>query len=124
MTLVDTSVWVDHFCRGQPALVRLLEGDSVECHPFVIGELACGNLKNRAEILELLRHLPQTAIAEHEDVLAMVERCGLMGAGIGWIDAHLLASAMISRTDMWTLDRRLSQVAEDWGLVKPRQHRS
>jgi hypothetical protein len=116
MTLVDTSVWVDHFRRGQPALVRLLESDAVECHPFVIGELACGNLKNRAEIIELLRHLPQTAIAEHEDVLAMVERCGLMGAGIGWIDAHLLASAMIARTCIWTIDRRLHAVARKLGV--------
>lgn len=117
MTLVDTSVWVGHFRRGQPALVRLLEGDAVECHPFVIGELACGNLKNRAEILQLLRHLPQTTIAEHEDVLAMVERCGLMGAGIGWIDVHLLASAMISKTDLWTLDRRLRAVARKLGVL-------
>jgi predicted nucleic acid-binding protein len=116
MTLVDTSVWVDHFCRGQPALVRLLEGDSVECHPFVIGELACGNLKNRAEILELLQRLPQTPVAEHGDVLAMVERCGLMGAGIGWIDGHLLASAMIARTSIWTIDRRLHAVARKLGV--------
>jgi predicted nucleic acid-binding protein len=109
--LADTSVWVDHLRRGRPALAGLLEGGEVVCHPFVIGELACGNLRHRAEILALLANLDHLPVAGHEEVMTLVEHRGLMGSGIGWVDAHLLAAAALAGTRLWTLDRRLASVA-------------
>ncbi|MBI3448637.1 MAG: type II toxin-antitoxin system VapC family toxin [Acidobacteria bacterium] len=109
--LADTSVWVDHLRGGNAALVSHLERGEVRCHPFVIGELACGRLANRREVLALLESLPQVRRAEHDEVLAFVESNGLGGSGIGWIDAHLLASARLSHVPLWTLDRRLAAVA-------------
>jgi predicted nucleic acid-binding protein len=115
--LVDTSVWIDHLRRGNSDLVRLLEVGEVCIHPFVIGELACGTLTNRREVLSLLRALPQTSVALHEQVLAFIEVRKLAGRGLGWIDAHLLASALIDKCDCWTLDRRLSAVAHELKLA-------
>jgi hypothetical protein len=109
--LVDTSVWVDHLRRGNARLGSCLENGEVECHPFVIGELACGNLKNRAELLELLAALPRVLEADHDEVLAFIESKRLMGRGLGWVDAHLLVSALLSRTSLWTLDKRLAAEA-------------
>ena len=109
--LVDTSVWVDHFRRGDPELTKLLERGEVECHPFVIGELACGNLSARAEILTLLRELPQTPNIEQDEALAFIDAHKLAGTGLGWIDIHLLASARMGRTGLWSRDRRLAAVA-------------
>jgi predicted nucleic acid-binding protein len=109
--LVDTSVWVDHLRSRKAALAEALERGDVWCHPFVIGELACGNIANRAEVLSLLAALPQAELAENAEVLAFVEAHRLMGRGIGWVDAHLLASARLSRQQLWTLDRRLAAVA-------------
>ncbi len=114
--LVDTSVWIDHLRRGNPALARQLSEREVWCHPFVIGELACGQLGNRAEVLSLLSALPQTPMARHEEVLAFVEANGLAGAGIGWIDAHLLAAARLAGTRLWTLDRPLADAAHGLAL--------
>jgi predicted nucleic acid-binding protein len=115
--LVDTSVWVDHLRRGNAALVRLLNRDEVRTHPFVIGELACGNLRSRKEILALLAALPQAAVAGHRETLAFVEANRLMGRGIGWVDVHLLASARLTGIPLWTLDRRLKEIAGSLGLV-------
>ena len=109
--LVDTSVWVDHLRRGDPALSILLSREEVECHPFIIGELACGFLRRRSEVLPLLQRLPRVPMSSHEEVLTFVERHRLMGRGIGWIDAHLLASASLAASRLWTRDRRLAQVA-------------
>ena len=109
--LVDTSVWIDHLRRGNARLSELLEHGSAWCHPFVVGELACGNLSNRSEILWLLEELPRGVVADHEEVLALVESRRLMARGIGWIDAHLLASALLSLLPLWTLDRRLASIA-------------
>ncbi len=118
--LVDTSVWVEHFRRGDPGLNALLGREDVECHPFIIGELACGSLQRRSEILALLQRLPHVPVANHDEVLRFVERHRLMGRGIGWIDAHLLASAMLGGTHLWSRDRRLSDVARMLGLyAKP-----
>jgi predicted nucleic acid-binding protein len=114
--LVDTSVWVDHLRRRNATLVWHLDRGEVRCHPFVVGELACGRLKNRHEVLGLLASLPQVRRAEPEEVLAFVESNGLGGSGIGWIDAHLLASARLSHVPLWTLDRRLASVAHSLGL--------
>ena len=107
MVLVDTSVWVSHLREGDADLERLLSNGDVMCHPFIIGELACGNLKNRVEILSLLRFLPMAIQAEHEEVLQFVENNNLMGKGLGYIDVHLSASAMLTGVPIWTYDKRL-----------------
>ena len=117
MTLVDTSVWVDHLRAGNRTLVSLLHDAEVLTHPFVIAELACGQLRNRREILGLLHTLPVARVAEHREVLAFVEHHHLFGRGIGWIDAHLLASALLSQARLITLDRRLSTLAARVGVA-------
>ena len=94
-----------------------LENGEVECHPFVIGELACGNLRRRAEILSLLNALPQVHQVEHDEVLTLMESRRLMGRGLGWIDGHLIASALLSRTPLWTLDKRLTASARTVGVA-------
>lgn len=111
MVLVDTSVWVDHFRRGVPELAEQLNAGTVVCHPFVLGELACGNLKNRREILELLQTLCTCPVAGHEEVLHFIESNHLMGLGLGYIDVHLLASARLASLPLWTLDRPLQTTA-------------
>src|ERR1041385_2546828 len=105
MILVDTSVWVDHFRRRNSGLTALLDQGRVISHPFVIGELALGTLKNRAEVLGLLAELPLAHTASHDDAITLVERRELFGQGIGWVDIHLLASALIGHLPLWTLDR-------------------
>jgi predicted nucleic acid-binding protein len=114
--LVDTSVWIDHFRYGNATLVALLEDDAVWCHPFVIGELACGRTSNRRRIRSLLEALPRPPEAEHREVLGFVERNGLAGSGIGWLDAHLMASARLAGVRVWTLDRPLHRVARRLGM--------
>jgi len=116
MILVDTSVWVDHLRRGNDDLGRLLVDEQVLCHPFVVGELACGRLTDRAEILARLQALPQARSVEHQEALAFVEMHRLMGAGLGWVDANLLASATLSAASVWSLDRRLMTAARRLGL--------
>lgn len=118
MVLVDTSVWVEHFRRGLPELARLLDAGSVVCHPFVLGELACGNLRNRREILELLQTLCRCPAATHEEVLSFIEANHLMGHGLGYIDMHLLACAKLSGLSLWTLDRPLRTAAYDLHLAR------
>lgn len=88
-------------------------------HPFVFGELACGNLRARATILGYLRNLPEASVADHDEVLALVERRGLAGTGIGWIDAHLLASALIAGASLWTLDKGLATQARRLRVAAP-----
>jgi predicted nucleic acid-binding protein len=114
--LVDTSSWVDHLRRRDASLSELLEDGLVWTHPFVIGELACGNLAKRAEVLGLLGTLPLVPVADHEEVLAFVESRRLMGRGLGWIDLHLLASAVLASLPLCTSDKRLSSVAHELGL--------
>jgi predicted nucleic acid-binding protein len=114
--LVDTSVWVSHFRQHEPALAALLEQGEIECHPFIIGELMCGNLRRRREILGLLRDLPQLPVIEHEEALAFVDRHQLMGSGVGWIDVHLLVAAFLAGTPAWSHDRRFNSVARRLGL--------
>jgi predicted nucleic acid-binding protein len=117
MILVDTSVWIAHLRAGNRTLQSLLEGAEVLAHPFVVGELACGTLRNREEVLILLQALPEVQAAEHEEVMRVVERERLYGRGIGWIDAHLLASARLSGAVLWTLDRQLSKIASALDLA-------
>jgi predicted nucleic acid-binding protein len=117
MILVDTSVWVAHLRAGKIGLEQFLNDGQVVCHPLVIGELACGNLKNRAEILTLMQALPAAVQAEHEEVLVFIENHRLMGKGLGYIDMHLLASALLSDVPLWTLDKKLSEIAAKLGIA-------
>ncbi len=116
MILVDTSVWVDHFRAADRRLAALLEDGQVFCHPFVIGELACGNLRRRAEVLSLLADLPRLPVLAAEDVLSFVDGHRLMGKGLGWVDVHLLATAVESSETLWTKDRRLADAANRLGV--------
>ena len=116
MILVDSSVWIGHFRRTNAQLVALLHDGRVLCHRFVLGELALGNLRNRTVILEHLSALPTAVVAEHEEVLTLVEGRRLAGTGIGWIDAHLLASAMLSHARIWTLDAALAAQGRRLGV--------
>ncbi len=109
--LVDTSVWIDHFRHNSPALRRLLDNDLVVCHPLVIGEIACGNMKHRSEVIESLAVLPFTPIIEYQEVLTFIETHKLFGQGLGWIDIHLLASTMLQHVTLWTLDQSLRNAA-------------
>ena len=114
MILVDTSVWIDHFRKGSAELERLIDKSQVLIHPFIICELAFGNLGARAHILELLGQLPRAPLASHDEVLHYIERRSLMGRGIGFVDAHLLASVSLGDgLALWTLDKRLQSVAAD-----------
>ena len=117
MVLVDTSVWVAHLRHGAIGLEALLHGGQVVCHPFVVGELACGNLQNRSEIISLLQTLPGAIRAEPEEIMKFIENYRLMGKGLGYIDIHLLASAMLTGIPLWTLDKKLHEVAIKLGLA-------
>jgi len=112
VTLVDTSVWVHHLRHGNADLRLLLENGEVLCHPFIVGELACGSIANRKEVLELLKALPIASIAEHDEVMLFLHEKRLYGSGLGWIDLHLLASASLSNASLWTTDRSLKKAAE------------
>ena len=115
MVLVDTSVWIDHFRRANACLVSLLESGEVAVHPFVVGEIACGNISNRKEIIPLLDSLPPVGKAGDAEVLLFIERHRLMGRGIGLVDAHLLASCFLEGCRLWTKDKRLSGAATALG---------
>jgi hypothetical protein len=111
MVLVDTSIWINHLNKSNAGLVSLLNSAKVYIHPFIIGELACGNLTNRAEILQLLKSLPTVDPAMDDEVLILVEQKKLYGIGLGFIDVHLLASALISGLKIWTGDKALNNAA-------------
>ena len=116
MVLVDTSVWVSHLHDGNIGLEKLLRDGEVVCHPFIVGELACGNLKNRHEILTYLQSLPMTILAEDEEVLKFIENNQLMGKGLGYIDIHLIASAVLTDVPLWTLDKTLDKFTKKIGI--------
>jgi len=111
MILVDTSVWIEHLRTGSNELQELLDDGQVVCHPFIVGELACGNLKNRSEILTLLQDLPMASCAENDEIIPFIDKYNLMGKGLGYIDMHLLLSASITRIPLWTLDKRLHEIS-------------
>jgi predicted nucleic acid-binding protein len=112
VVLVDTSVWVSHLRDGNAELEELLNSEEVLCHAYIIGELACGNLKNRTEILALFKLLPKVPLVGDEEVLRFIDDNNLMGKGLGYIDLHLAASAMLAGVSMWTFDKRLVRVNE------------
>ena len=114
MILVDTSVWIDHLRTGDPQLTALLQEAQVLAHPWVIGELALGQLSGRSEILRLLSNLPRATIATEAEVMTLVETRHLFGLGIGYVDAHLLAATLLTTgASLWTRDKRLAAAAAD-----------
>ena len=118
MILVDTSVWIDHLRIGDKRLGDLLNASSVLVHPFVIGEIAMGQLRQRAVVLETLSDLPAATLATDAEVLEFINRHILSGRGIGYVDVHLLASTRLTHSaTFWTRDRRLRQVAADLDLA-------
>jgi predicted nucleic acid-binding protein len=110
MILADTSVWIDHLRHGNASLAHSLQNAKVVTHPFVIGELACGNLRMRQQILSLLSRLPAVSPVSHDEALHFLESRSLSGKGLGWIDVHLIAAAVAARIPLLTLDRRLAAV--------------
>ena len=117
MILVDTSVWIAHLRAAEPRLSGLLEDGQVLVHPFVLGELACGNLRHRADVLAHVRRLSAAPLVSNEEAHRLLELGKLMGKGLGWVDIHLLASCLVARAALWTLDRRLARSAEVLGLA-------
>lgn len=111
MILVDTSIWIDHLHKTDNQLVNLLHSGLVCIHPFVIGELACGNLSNRAEILNLLHALPFVQPAFDGEIYNFIENRNLHGIGLGFVDVHLLAAALIHNVRLWTRDKTLKKSA-------------
>jgi predicted nucleic acid-binding protein len=117
MILADTSVWIDHFRKGDPDFTRLLNEAQVLTHPFIIGEIALGSLKNRKQVLSDLAELPSANPASDDEVLIFIETAGLAGSGVGYLDAHLLASVKLTPgAKIWTRDKKLKASAETLGL--------
>jgi hypothetical protein len=117
MVIVDTSIWVTHLRQGSRQLEKLLVDAEVMCHPFIVCELACGNLKNRTDIISLLQSLPMAPTIEFDEFLFFIERNHLMGKGVGFVDVHLLASAQLTGMPLWTADKRLKSAADQLGLI-------
>ena len=120
MVLVDSSVWIDHLRSRDPELASLHDGRQIFMHPMVIGELACGNLADRNATLRFLAGLDRIAVATDDEVLFFIEHHRLMGAGIGYVDAHLLTACVLhGATRLWTRDRRMSRIADELGIGFP-----
>ena len=117
MVLVDTSIWIDHFRFSVERLQVLLREDRVMIHPLIIGELACGNLRNRSVTLELLDSLPKPKVASEGEARHVIETSNLYGLGIGFLDVHLLSSSLLTGCQLWTKDKALLGVAENMGLA-------
>lgn len=117
MILADTSVWIDHFRSGNDHLSELIEKDRIVCHQLVIGELSCGNIRNRKEILDQLQKLTVYEVPDFREVLYFIEQNNLFGKGLGWIDISLLVSVIINDIELWTLDKRLKFVANDLSII-------
>ena len=116
MILVDTSVWIDHFHQSDEDLIELLLSNQVCIHPFILGELSCGNISNRKEVISLLRTLRSIDLVEDDEVFILIKDRKLFGKGLGFIDIHLLASAMIHHIPIWTRDKSLKRVAGELGI--------
>ncbi len=116
MIFVDTSVWINHLRDGDKHLENQLIAGNVMCHPYIIGELVCGNIKNRKEIISLLQALPMAPLIEFNEYLYFIEEHQLNAKGIGFVDIHLLASALLAQIKLWTADKRLNSAATDIGI--------
>jgi predicted nucleic acid-binding protein len=119
MILADTSIWIRHFRKSDSQLCSLLTNGQVAVHPFILGELACGNLPQRKTTLEDLGRLPGAPACLDREVRDLIESRRLMGKGIGYIDAHLLASSLVSGINLWTTDKRLHEIARTLGCGHP-----
>ena len=117
MILVDTSIWVSHLRQSSRQLEKLLMNAEVMCHPFIIGELACGNLKNRDEIISLLQSLPMAPAVEFDEFLFFIDRNHMVGQGVGFVDVHLLASAQLAGVLLWTAEKKLKSSADQLELT-------
>jgi len=113
MILVDTSVWIDHLRHGNDTLSKRLLQNEVLCHPMIIGELACGSLTQRKEILSLLHALPDIECGSNDEILFFIEEHRLFGRGLGLVDIHLLASCALAQASLWTLDKKLRNAAKE-----------
>ena len=118
MVLVDTSIWIDHLRKSISLLEDFLLEEKVAIHPMVIGEIACGNLSNRDEIISLLNALPKVIEATNDEVHFLIQSKQLYGKGLGWIDVHLLASCSISKISLWTRDKRLEKEGQRIGISR------
>ncbi|MBP6217534.1 MAG: type II toxin-antitoxin system VapC family toxin [Oligoflexales bacterium] len=116
MIIVDSSVWIAHLKKMNTGLVNLLQDNNLLIHPFIIGELACGSMKNREEFLTLLSLLPTCSQASHDEVMGFIDKEKIYGKGIGWVDANLLVSARLSKGKIWTLDKRLQALCVKFHL--------
>jgi len=117
MVLVDTSVWIEYFRKGNPLLEELLNNADVAIHPFIIGELACGTIKNREEVLNLLQTLDSSPEISLQELLHFIEINKLQGKGIGFIDVHLIASSLLSDCKLWTNDKKLHNISQKMGIA-------
>jgi predicted nucleic acid-binding protein len=116
--LVDTSVWIDHLRHGEAELRKIIEDDRLLCHPFVIGELALGSLRERDDVIAFLAAQREAPVATHFEVMTVIDQYAIFSMGIGYIDAHLLASLLLDRrASLWTRDRRLIGAAEKVGAT-------
>jgi predicted nucleic acid-binding protein len=118
MILVDTSIWIDHLSNSNDELVRILNSSRVCIHPFIIGELSCGNISNRKEILSLLNALPRIEPALEEEVFTLIENKKLYGIGLGFVDVNLIASALIHDVKIWTYDKSLKRISKKLNIHK------
>jgi predicted nucleic acid-binding protein len=118
MTLVDTSVWIDHFRKPDVALLQLLSDGRAGIHPFIVGELACGNFKDRAGALRSLQALPRISVAGDAELYYLLETYRLWGTGLGWVDLHVLASAAVSGWRLLTADHALQRAAAKVGIPR------
>ena len=117
MVIVDTSIWVNHLRKGSLHLEELLLNAKVVCHPFIIGELACGNIKNRNGFLSLIQTLPMAPMIDPDEFLYFIEQKGLIGKGIGFVDIYLLSSACLSEIPLWTSDKKLKSVSIELNIA-------
>jgi len=117
MILADTSVWIQFFRGGDKELEMLLEEGRVAMHDFVLGELACGNLRDRSRTIAELRLLPRIEAATTDETLALIANHRLHGRGLGWTAAHLLAAALLARCEIYTRDRALAKTARNLGIA-------
>jgi len=118
MILVDTSIWIDHLNNSNNELIRLLNSNRVCIHPFIIGELSCGNIANRKELLSLLRALPRVEPVLEEEIFTLIENKNLYGIGLGIVDINLIASALIHDVKIWTHDKSLNKIAKKLNIHK------
>jgi predicted nucleic acid-binding protein len=118
MYLVDTSVWIDHLNKSEPLLVSLLNDNVVCTHPFIIGEIALGNLRQREIVIGYLQGIPQARVGSDFEVMHFISKRMLYGKGIGYVDAHLVTSALLmDNIYIWTRDKKLLKITKQFSLA-------